>query len=93
MGMSVNVLEAQRFKGVGILLYCTNSEIQSLSKDEIVLRLGNPKRIIFGKETTREFPIDTVSPMISFTDNAAVMVKVAVNDFPVDVFPATALIE
>ena len=89
----INILEAHDFKEKGMFFYCTNDDIQSISKDEILAWFGNAKKIIFDEASTKEFLIKSIEPMISFTNNTAVMIKIDKNDVPTGVYPTTATIE
>ena len=93
MSRRINVLEAQDFKEKGMFFYCTNDDIQSISKAEILAWFGNAKKIVFEKAFTKEFLIKSIEPMISFTNNTTVMIKVDTNDIPTGVYPTTAIIE
>ena len=93
MRRQVNVLEAQEFAGKGKFFYCTSNDMQSKSQDEILDWFGKVNKITLGDEHANEFPVISIAPMISFTDNVAVMVNVETKELPSGVFPTTAMIE
>jgi hypothetical protein len=91
MHKTVNILEAQDFKEKGMYFYCTSEDIQSRSKAEILNWFSDAKKVIL--EKSDEFNIISIEPMISFTNNAAVMIRVDSESIPIGIYPVTAIID
>ena len=86
----INILEAQDFKNKGKFFYCTNDDIKSRSKDEILNWFGSAEKIIL--ENGNEFKIMSIGPMISFTNIGAALIKVDTKNIPAGIYPITARI-
>jgi hypothetical protein len=90
MNKTLNVLEAQDFKEKGMFFYCTNDDIQSRDKNEILNWFGSAKKIIL--ENGNEFNIMSIGPMISFTNIGSALIKVDTKTIPMGIYPISAII-
>jgi len=91
MCKQINVLNAEEFKGTGILFYCVSDEMQAVGSDDAKEWFGSPNKLILN-ESGVEFGIESVAPMISFTGAVAFMIKVKTNKVPAVRFPTVAAV-
>ena len=78
------------FKSTGRFFYCTNNDIKSRNRIEILQWFGNAKKITL--ENKNEFAIIAIEPVISFTNIGAALIKVDANNIPMGIYPTTATI-
>jgi len=90
MDKKVNVIGGEDFKNAGMFFYCTNDDIQSYSKKEILEWFGEAKRISL--ENEKDFKIMAIEPIVSLANKAAVLIKIDTKNIPTGIFPTTASI-
>ena len=93
MKKNIKILEAERFDDIGILLYCTCDDIQQKSKEEILDWFGDATKITLAEDQEIGFSIDSICPMISFSNVGAAMIKTDLNEVPKGVFPTVGIVE